>query len=87
MKAKVIKKAAEKFGKKVAAESGKAMRSAVKAAKPKIKQLKRAAKPIVKKVARAAEDFADDAMDKGREIVKDTLSASAKKLKKASKAL
>jgi hypothetical protein len=76
VKAKDVKKAAQKVGKQVA-----------KAAEPKIKQLKKAAKPIVKKVKRAAEDFADNVADKGRAALKSGLSASAKKLKKASKAI
>jgi t-SNARE complex subunit (syntaxin) len=76
VKTKDVKKAATKIGKQVA-----------KSAAPKIKAMKKAAKPIIKKVKRAVEDFADDAADKGREVLKDTLSASAKKLKKASKAI
>jgi len=36
---------------------------------------------------KAAAEFADDAMDKGREALKDGLNASAKKLKKAARSL
>jgi ElaB/YqjD/DUF883 family membrane-anchored ribosome-binding protein len=76
VKAKEVKKAAQKLGQQVA-----------KTAEQKGKQLKKAAKPIIKKAKRAAEDFADDVADKSRAALKKGLSASAAKLKKASKAL
>lgn len=102
LKTKAIKKKAKKVAKAAVAEGEKAVKKAVKkvakAAAPKVKQLKKAvakaAEPKVKelkkqaaKIQKKAEKKIAEAVDSGREVLKDTLEASSKGLAKAAKKL
>src|ERR1700737_2052760 len=98
MKAKVIKKAATRMAKNAVNEGGKVMKKVAKAAKPvirdakkkaaaKAKELQKAAAPKVKRAKKVAARLADEAVDKGRGALKDSLNASADQLKKAARSL
>src|SRR5256714_13549042 len=102
LKTKQIKKKGTKVAKTAVAEGEKAVKKVVKnvakAAAPKVKELKKAvakaAEPKVKelkkqaaKVQKKAEKQIAKAVDQGREVLKDTLNASAKGLAKAAKKL
>ena len=98
IKTTIMKRKAKRMAKNAVDEGGKVVKKVVKAAKPIIrdakkkaaataKELQKAAAPKVKQAKKAASQFADDAVDKGREVLKDSLNASAKKLKKAARSL